>query len=140
MAVKLKDIDVFVDEKTGRVYLGYLNKRENIRKKREITLEFSDMIKKIARKDIALSLKIWDWCVEQFMPHARFEWWADKTLTCATIDDLYEFPKKFKPAFVRYLGEHPMFCHSLFRNAPELANDTSEFVYIALQRDRKSVV
>lgn len=47
MAVKLKDIDVFVDEKTGRVYLGYLNKRENIRKKREITLEFSDMIKKM---------------------------------------------------------------------------------------------
>ncbi|MDD4493281.1 MAG: hypothetical protein PHV32_02870 [Eubacteriales bacterium] len=100
---------------------------------------FSDMIKKIARKDIALSLKIWDWCVEQFMPHARFEWWADKTLTCATIDDLYEFPKKFKPAFVRYLGEHPMFCHSLFRNAPELANDTSEFVYIALQSDSTDV-
>lgn len=47
MAIRLNDIDVFVDEKTGRVYLGYLNKRENIRKKREITLEFSDMIKKM---------------------------------------------------------------------------------------------
>ncbi len=44
MSVKLQDIDIYHDEKTGRVYLGYKNKRDNIKKTREITLEFSDIV------------------------------------------------------------------------------------------------
>lgn len=44
MSVRLQDIDIYHDEKTGRVYLGYKNKRDNIKKTREITLEFSDIV------------------------------------------------------------------------------------------------
>lgn len=98
----------------------------------ESNLYFTELIKKIAKKDIPLSIKIWDWCVKEFLPYAKYAPFANETLTSGMIDDLYEFSDKFRLSLVCYFCKHSDFCNRIILNAPKLAGDVDELIYIAL--------
>lgn len=79
----------------------------------ERELEFPLIIRKIAKRNIALSFEVWTWCLEQFLPYARHDPYAAADMTTAVADDLYNFPKSYPVRLVHYLDEHPDICRSI---------------------------
>lgn len=98
----------------------------------EPKLYFTELIKQLAKKDIPLSIRVWDWCVEQFLPYSKYAWYSDHALTCDLLNELYDFPKPFELALVCYFCEHPDFAHRVITEAPELTGNIDELVCLAL--------
>lgn len=72
-----------------------------------------EILSKIAKKDIDLSLKVWAWLVENFLPYAHYSSWAKKELTFYVFDYIRDFPDKFVPALAHYLNDNPEFCNTV---------------------------
>ena len=72
-----------------------------------------EILSKIAKKDIDLSLKVWAWLVENFLPYARYDSWAKKELTFYVFNYIRNFPDKFVPALTHYLNDNPEFCNTV---------------------------
>lgn len=72
-----------------------------------------EILSKIAKKDIDLSLKVWAWLVENFLPYAQYSSWATKELTFYVFDYIRDFPDKFVPALAHYLNDNPEFCNTV---------------------------
>ena len=72
-----------------------------------------EILSKIAKKDIDLSLKVWAWLVENFLPYAHYSSWAKRELTFYVFDYIRNFPDKFVPALTHYLNDNPEFCNTV---------------------------
>ena len=72
-----------------------------------------EILSKIAKKDIDLSLKVWAWLVENFLPYAQYSSWATKELTFYVFDYIRDFPDAFVPALAHYLNDNPEFCNTV---------------------------
>lgn len=95
--------------------------------------EFEETICKIAKRDIRLSFKVWSWCLEQFLPYARYDKYAPYELTNAVIDGLYSFPDDYKIALVRYMDGNPDFRHTVTCASVELADALPELTAAAIK-------
>ena len=72
-----------------------------------------EILSKIAKKDIDLSLKVWAWLVENFLPYAQYSSWATRELTFYVFDYIRDFPDAFVPALAHYLNDNPEFCNTV---------------------------
>lgn len=98
-------------------------------------IELSQILCKIAKRDIPLSFEIWSWCMEQFMPYAEFEVFGVTELTSYVLDRLYEFPKKYREKLVHYIEENPDFRQKLMDKNAELSDDLPELVVAAIKEE-----
>lgn len=93
---------------------------------KEFPLE--EILKKIHKKDVPLTLKIWDWCIEQFLPYADYSLMGREEMTNCLLDSLYIFSDKFHKSFREYLNDHADFRTKLVRQSKEMPNNLSEII------------
>ncbi|MDO4563724.1 MAG: hypothetical protein Q4C12_07830 [Clostridia bacterium] len=79
----------------------------------ERELGFSKIICKIAKRDIALSFKVWAWCLEQFLPYVSYDKYSASEMSDSVIDELYNYPKNYRTALVKYMDANPDFCQKI---------------------------
>lgn len=96
-------------------------------------LEFTKILCKIAKRDIPLSLEVWSWCLEQFLPYAQYDRYTAPTLTNYVIDDLYGFPDNYRTEIARYMDKKPDFRQKLAEACQNLPDDLGELIAAALR-------
>ena len=74
-------------------------------------MEFYEILVKLAKRDIAFALKIWEWCIEQFVPYAQYDEYVLTDLARDVFDRLYSFSdrKDIIIAVIRCFAEKPDF-------------------------------
>ena len=99
-----------------------------------------EIIQKIAEKDIPLSLSVWNWCIEHFMPYAEYEIYGDShgrgVLTVAVVNQLHLMTNEFKIALVQYIEQNNSFCHKIIKNVPtyDYFNGICDLLYYSIQK------
>ena len=105
--------------------------------KREIRLD--EILRKIARYDADLSIRIWDWCIDHFLPYKEYDYLASDELGENVLLELHEFPKGFTEKLVRYLKEHPDFARRLTDTGDEPLFGMPDLISAALRSREFSV-
>lgn len=88
-------------------------------------MEFSQILCKIAKRDVPLSFEIWSWCLEKFLPYSEYDDFCGNDLCVEVIDDLYSFPDGYKIKLVHYMSDNDSFCKSVMMSSDEPANSMS---------------
>ncbi len=101
-------------------------------------MEFYEIIRKIAKKDIPLSFRVWRWTIEQFLPYTEYDEFALDDMTSDVIDSLYTFPQEYPSELVRYMEEHPDFCRKISEGSTKDIDDYSELVALAISEELHS--
>ena len=71
--------------------------------------EMHQVVGKIAKKDILLSIRVWEWALEQFLPYAEYDEDACQNLIDDVVNRLSNFPEGYQAQLVHYMDEHPAF-------------------------------
>lgn len=87
-----------------------------------------DILKKIQRKNVPLALKIWEWCIEKFLPYADYSSSDRRSMTTDVLNGMYIFTDDFKKAFRKYLSEHAGFRTKLIREADDVPRNLSDLI------------
>lgn len=66
-------------------------------------MEFHEILIKIAWYDIQLSLEIWSWCLQEFLPYIQYDDHADDALSMDVIDICYSFPDGYTTKLAHYM-------------------------------------
>lgn len=94
--------------------------------------EFYEIILKTAKRDIPLSLKIWNWCLEQFMPYQQYDESAAYDMTSCVLTYLYFSPKNYTQNLFRYMETVPSFSQTLLTSPCDPAEDIPYLISIAI--------
>lgn len=70
---------------------------------------FEDMLKHLYNVDKTLTLKVWDWCTEVFLPYSEYDEYCKYTLTFNSLYRIFVFSDTFKPELIKYISEHNTF-------------------------------
>ncbi len=94
------------------------------------TSEFSfiKILLKIEKKDVSLALRVWDWCVAQFLPYADYAPSARAAMTNDLLEGLYSFSDRFRKALLPFLNEHADFQAKIVRQAEEVPDSLPELI------------
>ena len=95
--------------------------------------ELEEALCKIAKRDITLSFKVWEWVLETFLPYSQYADGAREELTSSVIDALYDFPENYGIELVRYIDGHPDFTRKVISEDLRISNNLGGLVAIALQ-------
>ena len=57
----------------------------------EREMDFCDIIAKIAKRDIPLAFKVWEWCLEQFAPYIEYCEYAAEEMSSDVLGKLFLF-------------------------------------------------
>lgn len=87
-------------------------------------IEFAKLLEKIARQDVELSFQIWNWCLEQFLPYARYDDFCGKDLSTMVFYSQYYYPKGYEGKMLHYMEKHPGFAERILSADPEPAKIT----------------
>lgn len=101
----------------------------------EREIGFSQILLKIARKNIPLSFKIWNWCLEQFTPYTQHDPSAAYAITCSVINDIYKYPHGYKNKLVLYMNANPEFTDKVLKSAEEPAYGLPILIADALRKN-----
>lgn len=96
-------------------------------------MEFSDVLCKIAKRDVPLSFEVWSWCLEQFLPYAQYDDYCGKDLSTEVIDELYNFPDGYKAKLVHYMSDNDSFFRAITAASNESANCVSRIIAQAIE-------
>ena len=96
-------------------------------------MEFSQILCKIAKRDVPLSFEIWSWCLEKFLPYSEYDDFCGNDLCVEVIDDLYSFPDGYKTKLVHYMSDNDSFCKSVMMSSDEPANSIPELIAEAIK-------
>ena len=96
-------------------------------------MEFSQILCKIAKRDVPLSFEIWSWCLEKFLPYSEYDDFCGNDLCVEVIDDLYSFPDGYKTKLVHYMSDNDNFCKSVMMSSDEPANSIPELIAEAIK-------
>ena len=95
--------------------------------------DFSDVIRRIAEHNIALSFEVWEWSLTTFLPYAQYAESSPSEMTSSALDDLFSFPDGYRTELVRYMEAHPGFLKKVMDESAEMANDLDVLISTALQ-------
>lgn len=96
-------------------------------------LELYRALCKIAKRDVPLSLEVWSWTLEQFLPYAEYDDRAQNDLTSAVIKAWGIFPDDYMVALVHYMDEHPDFRQRLVEGGGKVIYDHAVLIAAALR-------
>lgn len=96
-------------------------------------LRFAEIICKIAKRSVALSLEVWAWSLETFLPYTQYAEYSAEELTSHVIDDHYSFPDGYSKELARYMDTHPDFMDQIVSKKSEMASDLPVLIVAALQ-------
>ena len=100
-------------------------------------IDFCDIIRKIARTDVPLSLEIWAWCLDKFIPYSRFDEYSSYQLTTQVINKIGDFANaaEYRSALVHYMNENKKFCETLMLSDDEPASRTDKLIVTAINEE-----
>ena len=101
-------------------------------------IDFCDIIRKIARIDVPLSLEIWAWCLDKFIPYSRFDEYSSYQLTTQVINKIGDFANaaEYRSALVYYMNDNKTFCEILMLSADEPASRTDKLIVTAINEEQ----
>lgn len=79
----------------------------------EQEIDFWNIFRKLQRRDGALTLEVWDWCLQQFAPYAEYAVGVQYDLWYSVLNFLQCHGEDFLPQCIDYVAEHPAFLESL---------------------------
>ncbi|MBE6818962.1 MAG: hypothetical protein E7517_07405 [Ruminococcaceae bacterium] len=79
----------------------------------EQEIEFWDIFRKLQCRDGALTLEVWDWCLQQFAPYAEYAVAAEYDLWFSVLSFMRNHAEDFLPQCVDYIAEHPAFLEAI---------------------------
>lgn len=89
---------------------------------------FTKILLKIEKKDVSLALRVWNWCVAQFLPYADYAPSARAAMTNDLLEDLYSFSERFRKALLPFLNEHADFRSDIVRQAEKMPDSLPELI------------
>lgn len=95
--------------------------------------EFYQILVKIAKRDIPLSFKVWDWCFEQFMPYVQYDSYAPHAMTTSVINQIREFPDGYTLLLVKHIDNDPDFAKALLEAKCETSIRMPELIVAAIK-------
>jgi len=98
----------------------------------------SDLLKRIARRNVPLAIEVWAWCADEFTPYIMYSPDAD-IVHNDVLFALSDYPKSFLPELINYFEENEEFVVSLFRENPEDPYDAYIIVATALEQGKIEV-
>ena len=90
---------------------------------------------KIAKRDIPLSLEIWHWCLKQFLPYSQYDKSSARAMSTGVIDYLYKFPDEYMAKLVHYIDENHSFSKKLFKASEEPADSLPQLIAVAISEN-----
>lgn len=104
-------------------------------------MEFYEILVKLAKRDVPLTLKVWKWCVEQFGPYIEYDEYAANNLSKDIFDRLYSFSNRdeFVSAVIHYFEDNPDFGKSVMSLSSECYYNIGEFIAEAIIEKRFGV-
>ena len=90
--------------------------------------DLSEIVRKIANRDAVLALRVWEWCVDNFLPYVEYAPCYRALMTNGLLDEIYDFPDKFLRALRSSLNEHESFRTKIVLEADELPNCLSQLI------------
>lgn len=97
-------------------------------------MEFKFVIEKLAKRDVSLTIKIWDWCLKEFLPYSQYDEYCANDLTYETVEIICLFSDEFKIALVKYMEEHPDFTTAVTCSVPKASYDCAIIVETAIKQ------
>ena len=91
---------------------------------------------KIARYDIPLSLEIWSWCLQQFLPYAEYDDYAGNDLSVEVIDRYYSFPDGYIAKLVHYMDGNLEFYRNFMAAGSAMSNGISRLIVGAIREGK----
>lgn len=98
-----------------------------------------ESLRKIAKRDVPLSFQVWDWCLEQFMPYARYDRTAASDMTTAVLDRLHHFPEQYGAEIVRHMDENERFARAVLDAECRASDQLPKLTAIAIGDDRPAL-
>ena len=99
----------------------------------EREIEFVQILKKLARRDMKLSLQVWDWCLKNFLPFSIYDDYCERNLCKDVILELCDFPEGFTEQLVCYLKDHQEFLSEIIRAGDEPVYGMSVLITAAIR-------
>lgn len=100
-------------------------------------MEFAEIMVKIARYDIPLSLEIWSWCLKQFLPYAEYDDDdAGNDLSVEVINRYYSFPDGYIAKLVHYMDENPEFYRNFMAAGSAMSSGISRLIVGAIREGK----
>lgn len=99
-------------------------------------MEFAEIMVKIARYDIPLSLEIWSWCLQQFLPYAEYDDYAGNDLSVEVIDRYYSFPDGYIAKLVHYMDGNLEFYRNFMAAGSAMSNGISRLIVGAIREGK----
>ena len=98
-------------------------------------MEFCEILAKLAKRDIPLSLTVWEWCIEQFVPYAQYDEKVLTDLGKGVFDSLNRFSdkKEFITAVICRFEEKPAFGRTVMSLSAECYDDAPVFIAEAIK-------
>ena len=100
-------------------------------------MPFDEILLKLAKRDGPLSIKVWNWCLEQFGPYVQYSAYDGKELVKYVFDHFYYFSsiENFKSAAVHYMEENNDFLYTLISLSGEYNYSISELIATAIMEN-----
>lgn len=98
-------------------------------------MELPQILCKIAKRDIPLSLEIWHWCLKQFLPYAQYDSSSPGDMSTEVIDYLYEFPDGYMAKLVHYIDDNHNFSRKLQKASKEPADSLPPLIAVAISEN-----
>ena len=97
-------------------------------------MELYEILVKLAKRDVPLALKTWEWCIEQFGPYTQYAEYAASDLAKDIFDHLYCFSDRenFVRAIIRCFAEKPDFASTVMSLSKESYDNVPEFIAEAI--------
>lgn len=102
-------------------------------------MDFSEIICKIAKRDISLAFAIWAWCLEQFLPYAEYDDYCSNDLGTAVFEMLCDFPEGYEEKLVHYMGENEQFLDGFLCAGVEPGGRVTDLIAKAVKEEQTQV-
>lgn len=104
---------------------------------KKVITHFDDLFMELAEEDIALAVKVWNWCIKEF--GAYWQYMAnDWMLYNGILSSSDEYPPTFMELVVSEMSEDPNFCKGVLEENPQFPS-VAKYIGYALECGRYNV-
>ncbi|MCC8073117.1 MAG: hypothetical protein LIO62_03200 [Clostridiales bacterium] len=101
--------------------------------------EFIEVLVAIAKKDVPLCIKVWSWCIDEFLDYAEYEPQSRGDLTSMPINLNNYFPENFIFELIKYMSDNPSFRKRVIREAKEVSHSLPYVIAQAVKFDMTDI-
>jgi len=93
---------------------------------------FETLLQDLVEDDAGYAIKIWEWCLDTFMPHIQYVGYKNE-LIHGILLDLSNFIEEFPNHIVKYMIEKPVFVEKIISQCTDSLWGIADFVTLAIK-------